>query len=251
MAEKLCLKWNGFQDNVRTSFGSLRDDTNFTDVTLVCEDGQQFQSHKIILVSSSPFFKNLLTRNMHPHPLIYMRGVRSEDLSAIMDFLYQGEANILQDNLDSFLIIAEELQLKGFMRQNFDHFLGEDKTELTKSRTSMKTEKVETFLEDALQQDGSISTVPFPTVIKEIEEQVQSMLEKSQNMISSGKDPKRRRAATCKVCGKEGILQNIKRHIEACHLDEAVSHPCNLCEKTSRTKYGLWEHKNKDHRKHL
>ena len=129
MAEKLCLKWNGFQDNVTTSFGSLRDDTNFTDVTLVCEDGQQFQSHKIILVSSSPFFKNLLTRNMHPHPLIYMRGVRSEDLSAIMDFLYQGEANILQDNLDSFLIIAEELQLKGFMRQHFDHFLRDDKTE--------------------------------------------------------------------------------------------------------------------------
>ena len=94
MAEKLCLKWNDFQDNVITSFGSLRDDTNFSDVTLVCEDGQQFQSHKIILVSSSPFFKNLLTRNMHPHPLIYMRGVKSEDLSAIMDFLYQGEANI-------------------------------------------------------------------------------------------------------------------------------------------------------------
>ena len=117
MAEKLCLKWNDFQDNVRTSFGNLRDDTNFTDVTLVCEDGQQFQSHKIILVSSSPFFKNLLTRNMHSHPLIYMRGVKSEDISAIMDFLYQGEANILQDNLDSFLIIAEELQLKGFMTE--------------------------------------------------------------------------------------------------------------------------------------
>ena len=148
MAEKLCLKWNDFQDNVRTSFGNLRDDTNFTDVTLVCEDGQQFQSHKIILVSSSPFFKNLLTRNMHSHPLIYMRGVKSEDISAIMDFLYQGEANILQDNLDSFLIIAEELQLKGFMRQNFDHFLREDKTE---SRSVMKTEKVETFLEDTFQ----------------------------------------------------------------------------------------------------
>ena len=257
MEEKLRLKWNDFQDNVRTSFGSLRQDTNFSDVTLVCEDGQQFELHKVVLVSSSSFFKNLLTRNKHPHPLIYMRGVRSEELAAIMDFLYQGEANLLQDGLDSFLVLAEELQLKGFTRQNF---LREDKTEfilpesvLTESRSSIKTEKVETF-----QKDGSISTIPFqPVVTKdykgltELEEQVQSMLKKSPNMISIGKGSKRRRGATCKVCGKEGMLQNIKRHIEAYHLDKPVAHPCNLCDKTSRTKCGLWKHKNKDHKKHL
>ena len=53
-----------------------------------------------------------------PHPLIYMRGMKSEDLVAIVDFLYCGEANVLQDNLDSFLAISEELQLKGLMGQD-------------------------------------------------------------------------------------------------------------------------------------
>ena len=255
MEEKLRLKWNNFQDNVRTSFGSLRQDTNFSDVTLVCEDGQQFELHKVVLVSSSSFFKNLLTRNKHPHPLIYMRGVRSEELAAIMDFLYQGEANLLQDGLGSFLVLAEELQLKGFTRQNF---LREDKTEfilpesvLTETRSSITTTKVEPFLEDTFQKDGSVSTIPFQTVAKTIEGQIQSMLKKSANVISIEKDLKRRRGATCKVCGKEGMLQNIKRHIEAYHLDKPVAHPCNLCDKTSRTKCGLWKHKNKDHKKHL
>ena len=42
-----------------------------------------------------------------------MRGMKSEDLVAILDFLYSGEANVYQENLDSFLVIAEELQLKG------------------------------------------------------------------------------------------------------------------------------------------
>ena len=42
-----------------------------------------------------------------------MRGLRSEDLLAIMDFLYCGEANVLQENLDAFLALAEELRLKG------------------------------------------------------------------------------------------------------------------------------------------
>ena len=44
-----------------------------------------------------------------------MRGVKSDDLLAIVDFLYFGKANVNQENLDSFLAIAEELQLKGLM----------------------------------------------------------------------------------------------------------------------------------------
>ena len=85
------------------------------DVTLACEDGNQVEAHKVILAASSPFFHNPLRRNNHPHPLIYMRGMKSEDLVAIVDFLYCGEANVFQENLDSFLAIAEELQLKGLM----------------------------------------------------------------------------------------------------------------------------------------
>ena len=93
----------------------MREDNDFTDVTLACEDGQQVEAHKVILAASSPFFQMLLKRNKHPHPLIYMKGMKSKDLLAIVDFLYRGEANVFQENLDSFLAIAEELQLKGLM----------------------------------------------------------------------------------------------------------------------------------------
>ena len=117
MSEKLCLKWNDFQENVNEAFGSLRGDKDFSDVTLACEDGQQFEAHKVILAASSPSLRHLLKANKHSHPLIYMRGLKSEDLSAIIDFLYRGETNVCQDNLDSFLAIAEELKLKGLMGQ--------------------------------------------------------------------------------------------------------------------------------------
>ena len=115
MSEKLCLHWNDFQENTKDAFVNLRGDKHFSDVTLVSEDGQQMEAHRVILAASSLFFKMLLEGNQHPHPLIYMRGVKSEDLLAIVDFLYCGEANINQDYLDSFLAIAEELQLKGLM----------------------------------------------------------------------------------------------------------------------------------------
>ena len=46
MSEKLCLKWNDFQDNTNTAFGSLRNDIEFTDVTLACKDGDKFRPTK-------------------------------------------------------------------------------------------------------------------------------------------------------------------------------------------------------------
>ena len=108
--EKFCLKWNEYPINVSKSFGSLREETDFADVTLACEDGQQVQAHKFILATSSPFFQNILIRNKHEHPLIYMRGMKSDNLVAILDFMFHGEANIYQENLDTFLGIAEELK---------------------------------------------------------------------------------------------------------------------------------------------
>ena len=115
MSEKLCLQWNNIQENFTTAFGDLREENCFADVTLACEDGQQVEAHKVILAVSSPFFQKLLGRNKHSHPLIYMRGVKYDNLSAVIDFLYRGEANVYQKHLASFLGIAEEVQLKRLM----------------------------------------------------------------------------------------------------------------------------------------
>ena len=60
MAEKLCLQWNDFTENVKTAFGNLKEDTNFTDVTLFCEDGNQIRAHKVVLAASSPTLQMML-----------------------------------------------------------------------------------------------------------------------------------------------------------------------------------------------
>ena len=69
-SEKLCLQWNEFPKIVRSAFEDLRTDNDFTDVTLVSSDGKQFEAHKVVLVSTSPFFKELFKKNKHPHPLL-------------------------------------------------------------------------------------------------------------------------------------------------------------------------------------
>ena len=50
-----------------------------------------------------------------------MRNVKFVDLEAIIDFLYCGETNVFQQNLDSFLALAEDLQLKGLMGGQADN----------------------------------------------------------------------------------------------------------------------------------
>ena len=56
MMDKLCLQWPDFKYNAHTLFENLRDDKDFTDVTLVCVDGKQVEVHKVILTSFSQIF---------------------------------------------------------------------------------------------------------------------------------------------------------------------------------------------------
>jgi len=111
-SEKFCLKWNDFESNVSIAFRELRDDRDFFDVTLACED-DQIQAHKVILSACSPFFKNLLRRNPHQHPLLYLKGISFREIQSVLNFMYHGEANIAQDDLNSFLSVAEDLKVKG------------------------------------------------------------------------------------------------------------------------------------------
>ena len=48
----------------------------------------------------------------------YQVWVKSDDLLAIVDFIYRGEADVFQKNLDSFLAVGGELQLIGLMGKN-------------------------------------------------------------------------------------------------------------------------------------
>jgi len=115
--EKFCLRWNDFESNISSAFRELRDDKDFFDITLACED-EQIQAHKIILSACSPFFRNILRRNIHQHPLLYLKGVKYTDLQSVLNFMYHGEVNVAQEELNSFLAVAEDLRVKGLTQSN-------------------------------------------------------------------------------------------------------------------------------------
>jgi len=110
--EKFCLRWNDFETSISRAFQELREDKDFFDVTLACEDSQ-VQAHKVILSACSPFFRTVLRKNPHQHPLLYLKGVKYDDIVAVLNFMYHGEVNVAQEALNNFLAVAEDLKVKG------------------------------------------------------------------------------------------------------------------------------------------
>ena len=114
--DKFCLKWNDFQANVTSSFRKLRTADDFYDVTLVSDDQKQATAHKIVLSASSEYFKNILKSNKHSHPMICLAGVNSNEMNSILDYIYNGEVQICQENLDKFLDVAQRFHIEGLMQ---------------------------------------------------------------------------------------------------------------------------------------
>lgn len=134
--EKFCLSWNDFEKNIGVAFRELREAKDFFDLTLVCED-EQIQAHKVVLSACSPFFRDILRRNPHQHPLLYLKGVKCADLEAVLKFMYQGEVNVVQEELNSFLALAEDLHVKGLTQAPSSRTTkSEPESELRTKRTS-------------------------------------------------------------------------------------------------------------------
>ena len=96
--QQFCLRWNDFQTNMVASFKHLRDEKSFCDVTIATE-GQHTKAHKMILCACSPYFKNLLEQNPAKHPIIILKDVPFQHLTAILEFMYAGEVNVAQVNM--------------------------------------------------------------------------------------------------------------------------------------------------------
>ncbi|XP_045584534.1 longitudinals lacking protein, isoforms H/M/V isoform X5 [Procambarus clarkii] len=112
-----CLRWNNYQSSVVGVLRCLLEEGQFVDVTLAC-DGRRLKAHKLMLSACSNFFRELLKENPSDHPIIFLRDVRFWELESIMDFIYNGQVNVMQDQLPGFIRTAEALQIKGLAAVN-------------------------------------------------------------------------------------------------------------------------------------
>lgn len=111
-AQKFCVKWNSYHSNLQAAFPRLLVSEQFTDVTLACEE-RQIRCHKLVLSACSVYFENLLVQYPREHTIIFMRDMKHSEIEALVDFMYNGEVNVTQEELPGLLKIAESLQIRG------------------------------------------------------------------------------------------------------------------------------------------
>ncbi|XP_017059866.1 protein bric-a-brac 2 isoform X2 [Drosophila ficusphila] len=110
--QQFCLRWNNYQSNLTNVFDELLQSESFVDVTLSCE-GHSIKAHKMVLSACSPYFQALFYDNPCQHPIIIMRDVNWSDLKALVEFMYKGEINVCQDQINPLLKVAETLKIRG------------------------------------------------------------------------------------------------------------------------------------------
>uniref|UniRef100_A0A1A9UL91 BTB domain-containing protein n=1 Tax=Glossina austeni TaxID=7395 RepID=A0A1A9UL91_GLOAU len=115
--QQFCLRWNNYQNNLTNVFDELLQNESFVDVTLACE-GQSIKAHKVVLSACSPYFQRLFYDNPCQHPIVIMRDVRWQELKALMEFMYKGEINVSQDQINPLLKVAEMLKIRGLAEVN-------------------------------------------------------------------------------------------------------------------------------------
>ncbi|XP_031346961.1 protein bric-a-brac 1 isoform X2 [Photinus pyralis] len=108
-----CLRWNNYQSNMTSVFHQLLQNEAFVDVTLACKD-LSLKAHKVVLSACSSYFQKLLLENPCKHPTIIMpQDVCYDDLKFIIEFVYKGEIDVSQAELQSLLKTADQLKIKG------------------------------------------------------------------------------------------------------------------------------------------
>ena len=255
MSEKYCLKWNDFHHNVSNSFHTLRREDYLHDVTLVTDDHKQIAAHKLILSATSEYFHSLFRKNINPNMMICLDGIKMQDLTNCLDYMYDGEVQLYQDDLDRFLSVAQKFEIKGL--QNNETFSEND-------HLNFNDQKCTTKYEDTQEEYKPPTVIKQKNIvpIKKGEMFPHRVLQRRNNLIDlSSVDDYDRVSETskyiekledgnlkCTACGKISNdkrkgdrLVHMRSHIET-HF-EGLSYPCQTCNRICKSKEALRKHK--------
>jgi len=262
--EKFCLQWNDFEANISSAFRNLKEEKDFSDVTLVCAD-QQVEAHKVILAASSPFFKRVLKKVQHSHPLIFLKGVKFSDLESVLSFVYNGEANVAQADLKNFLAVAEELEVIGLTcGKNLSEAKSNHQLQLSSNHEPRSNSKYRSQSNSNLQHQPTAPPLPPSSTQVRLQTPLQTQLKGfaiKKNNSDGPKHLKRKPESTqlvntsqvpvefdlknyitetskgkfnCNICGHLNSNKvNMKRHVESKHFPGMYA--CNQCEKKLNT----------------
>ena len=164
----------GKEDRNSTFMDFIKTRSSFNDVTLVSDDQREFYCHKMILSACSTFFENILTRQSQSNLVLFLSGIRSEDLENIINFVYEGFVNVSMADVKSFITASNVLGIKGIIEVEMEDTIEKEKKTTKKKRRNKKSDKIviDSSKEDEylFEEPNSISSGENPNLIDEAPE---------------------------------------------------------------------------------
>ena len=71
-----------------------------------------------MLAASSPLISEMLRNIKHQNPIIYFWDLKARDILLMVHFMYKGEVEVYQSDLDDLLKVGQRLGIKGLMEPN-------------------------------------------------------------------------------------------------------------------------------------
>jgi len=258
---------------------------NFVDVTLVSDDQESFQAHKIVLSSFSPVLKDLLLSNSHPHPIIFLRGVKTANLWLILQFIYNGYVELTSNDLEDLLNTVKDLKLETLEKAlskeaNFNpvqhDFKAQDaeKVEIINEengneveaiadtkKSNIDNKEVVTLERDVHSCDKCESSFSYKSSMtahmKSTHEGIEYFCNQCEYKTGNKRNVKIHKASVhdgvryfCDACAFQATHQAVlKRHQESVH--EGIRYSCTDCVYNARRPDHLKRHQRVKHRKEI
>ena len=237
--EKYNLRWQSFHSHGEDFLKDLFSSTHFTDVTLVSEDMQRVKAHKNVLSVCSPVFKELLLLDeMNNQSIIFLKGVKYQELEAILQFIYLGQATFHEERVSHFLEAASILEIKDLSKihseqKNFSSSIIHPKPTDLESSYEVKYQTMDFFGNQPA--NHQIQTVvesyePLQCDYCELKYQTKSGLTSHLKAVhdilqSSNPSVEIHKCDQCEF--QTHSTQSLRRHVMAKH--EKIKHSCHQC----------------------
>ena len=260
MSEKFSLKWNSFRDNIANSLSFLREDKNLFDVTLVTNDHKQISAHKLVLSASSEFFREMFRKAIMPQTqlMLCLDGVNFHELNNALEYIYNGEIKIYQEDLERFLEIAERFKLKGLAgakqegeknikeeSNTMNYLFSSEAVEPLMTKNSSEIEEMNFFDNSLPIVNTGISSIN-PVIISDTFNSLEELDQTIDGEMSKESDGMWRCGRCPKISKKKS---HIREHVEI-HFED-LSFPCPHCDRTFKTRCTFRAHISKHRREEL
>ena len=220
MNEKYCVKKDNHQSSLRSSFENWRSSSEFADVTLAGDDLETISAHRLILSSTSGYFRNILQKSNHHKMLVCIDGITVNDLEHLLDFMYFGEVQLEEDYLERFMSLAKKFQIEGLSGYEEPKNLQSNEEQPHTFKTvKQEAQFKEIGLKNKVSTNSDKEKVNLGTFsdTEELDEKIHAYIIKNDD-----------RMLACFFCGKSSRNKRTLTHHVETHL-EGLSFQCNLC----------------------